>query len=331
MGARVTTGMLVDAALYILAHATMEEDGVPYCSVYVEKPESTRDHERLRLDQRITPRWIRDTFMRSYQLVFRIPNVKRILTPAKQVELEKDVACHLGLVKRGLMTGSLDQDRISNMDETHVVLSSMKGKGIGRIGESVMRYIDTVAENEAMTVVMRITGGEHATAAGVMVILKNKLRSHPIMHVPDNYNNLCYRSGPKGWMDHIVFEEWLGEKRVHIMPGLPQPAMTAATPKVLYFLDNCSGHHLPDLNQQNQLLQAINARIIYFPPNTSHLVQPCDDLPNLTFKRAFDAILTAKSSDMLRNSQFSASSGKISNPGKPFFLSSVSQSFADSE
>lgn len=69
-----------------------------------------------------------------------------------------------------------------------------------------------------------------------------------------------YVSNTKAWMTRALFTNWLQDFDAD---------MGERKRKICLFIDNCSGHHLHDLQLSNIELQ-------YFPPNCTSVVQPLD-------------------------------------------------------
>eukprot|EP00171_Calliarthron_tuberculosum_P006261 IDg6261t1 len=103
---------------------------------------------------------------------------------------------------------------------------------------------------------------------------------------------------------------WLNEKRV-IKP-LPNNRR-----RILY-VDNCSGHV-----ETEEMLSAsanLNTVVRYFPPNATHLIQPCDSFVIQKIKAAWTTHWENFKLSKIRNGEWSNKSGNICNPGKKFYL-----------
>lgn len=68
-----------------------------------------------------------------------------------------------------------------------------------------------------------------------------------------------YTNNKKAWMTSAVFQEWLLKLDLHF--GKQKR-------KVLLFVDNCSAH--------KTVLNLLNIKVIFFPPNMTSIVQPMD-------------------------------------------------------
>ncbi|EGZ12176.1 hypothetical protein PHYSODRAFT_515343 [Phytophthora sojae] len=105
-------------------------------------------------------RWIQ-CFMEAHQIVLRQTG-KRQLSQLKILHIEKEVAFHLGELQRGFADGSLDENAIENIDETHFVIDFDNGITLGFSGEKQIKYADVVSGGEGMIMVVRLSGGASA-------------------------------------------------------------------------------------------------------------------------------------------------------------------------
>ena len=152
------------------------------------------------------------------------------------------------------------------MDETHFVINVNNGRTLGCTEEDGIEYADMASGGESMTMVVGISGGVNALIEISFMIFMNKDRNYPIRRVPADIPGVSYRSGPKGRIDKTVFPQWHNEKRF-IQP-LPNGHQR------LLYLDNCSGNAYTE-NFINSLF-SVRTKLLLFPPNATHLVQPCD-------------------------------------------------------
>ena len=90
--------------------------------------------------------------------------------------------------------------------------------------------------------------------------------SHLIQVVPSNSGGLCYRRGPKWWIDKRVFRQYLTERRAI-------RAYIKGREKVVYL--NYYGDHLKH-EQFVEELVGLKARIDFLPANSIDLCQPVD-------------------------------------------------------
>lgn len=261
------------------------------------------------LSMRISTRWVQ-TFTVRFRIVSRAHTGKYLLSPDQQISIEQDVALHLGKMKRMLQSGEVDENDLENADETHFVVNMDNGRTLGFAGESDVKYADVVSAGEGMTMLVRVSGGRDGIIHPPFIVFTNKSRSYPIRGTPDDVPGVAYRTGPKGWIDTTVMPQWLSERRV-IRP-LPNGRR-----RILY-LDNCSGHN--DTPQLQQASSSINTEIRQFPPNCTHLIQPCDSFVIQKIKSAWTRKWELHKLGLIKEGKWKDGSGKLFNPGKRFFL-----------
>jgi hypothetical protein len=69
--------------------------------------------------------------------------------------------------------GLYHEDYIENIDETHFVINFQNGRTLGFRGDAKQKYVDVVSDGEAMTMVVRITGGCQGKLEAPMMIFSN--------------------------------------------------------------------------------------------------------------------------------------------------------------
>ena len=214
---------------------------------------------------KINSRWV-EHFQIKHNIVARSQTGKWLCSLEKMFEIETQVAHHLGQMKRMFDRAELDEGLIENIDETHFVVNMDNGRTLGFRGDDDVKYADVVSGGESMTMIVRITGGPSSHVEAPMIIFQNQNRSYPIHGVPDNVPGVCYRSGPKGWIDRQLFPEWFLEHRAY------QPDPYGRTKTI--FLDNYGGHNItPELESA---LQKTNTKLLFLPPCSTDLCQPAD-------------------------------------------------------
>nr|KAE8934151.1 hypothetical protein PF009_g15863 [Phytophthora fragariae] len=254
--------------------------------------------------------------MENNNIILRAQTGKRQLSPEKTAEIEKSVAVHLGELKRGFDSGKYDENAIENIDEAHFVIDFDNGKALGFGGETQVKYADVVSGGEGITMVVRISGGPSGHIHPPMMIFANPNRSHPVAGVAD-VEGVCYRSGPKGWMDKRIFREYLCERKAQAPDRLGR--------KKTIFLDNCSGHLSEE--ECKEELEALNASLQYLPLNATDLCQPADSFVIAKIKDVWRGMWNEKKIELIYNNEWQnkprgngTGSGKLKNPGKSFFL-----------
>jgi DDE superfamily endonuclease len=222
-----------------------------------------------------------------------------------------------GELQRQFETGTLDEQLFRNADETHFVINMDNGRTLGFRKEEVIKYADVVSGGESMTMMVYLSGGPASRILPPMMIFQNANCSYHIKGVPNNIPGVSYRTVKKGWNDTALFPEWVKEKRA--CP--PDPYRR----KVITYVDNCAGHNMTaELRHE---LSAKNMELSFFPPNATHLCQPADSFVISKIKDAWTKRWELHKMKMIHDGIWAtnirkdgASSGKILNPGKEFFL-----------
>jgi len=131
------------------------------------------------LEARITKRWIQ-TFMERFGIVGRRQCGKLMTAERKQRQMEQKVAYHLGMLCRGFGDGSLEEDLVENVDETHFVINMDNDRTLSFIGAVQVKYADVASGNDAITMVARVTVVQNASIQLPFPIFLNKMRNCPI-------------------------------------------------------------------------------------------------------------------------------------------------------
>ncbi|RLN67573.1 hypothetical protein BBJ28_00024453, partial [Nothophytophthora sp. Chile5] len=137
---------------------------------------SVDDNGALWADK-ITARWVQQ-FMECNGIVLRAQTGKRQINPEKQMQIEKEVAFHLGVLKRGFASGEINEDTVENIDETHFVFDFNNGKTLGFSGEKQIKYADVVSGGEEMTMVVRISAQRPDRLGRVKTIFLDNCSGH---------------------------------------------------------------------------------------------------------------------------------------------------------
>lgn len=297
--------------LLTLVKNILQNSSEAFNATYVDPKDGKNIMEKL------TMKWIY-SFMERFNIVIRAVSGKGAVSPAKQEFIEKEVAFHLGVLKRGFDDNSIDENLVENIDETHFLINMSNGRTLGFSGDKDTRVMDVVSGGEGMTMMVRITGGPNATIGPPFMVFKNKDRSYPLRNCQDNVPGVSYRTSPKAFFDRELFAEYFKERRAHVRIG------PARGQRVLY-LDNYSGHG-ETVELSSALLEA-QARLVFFPPNATHLVQPADSFIIAKIKEYWTAKWNEKKMDLIRENGFQDKvrsdgswSGMLAQPGRRFFL-----------
>ena len=100
---------------------------------------------------------------------------------------------------------------MENLGKTHFDVNLDNGQTLGFWGDIIVKYVEVVCGDESMTIVLCISTSRHATIGAPMLIFSNENRSYPIRDLIDDIPRISYRTGPKGWMDQIIFSEYFLE------------------------------------------------------------------------------------------------------------------------
>jgi hypothetical protein len=131
--------------------------------------------------------------------------------------MEREVARHMGVLKRAFESGVLDENCVENGDETHFVINLEYGRTLGAIGETEIRYADVVSGGVGMTMFVRVSGGARAQLQPCFMVFQAS-GTYPIREVEDSIPGVSYRVGKKGWMDRKVMAEYFSECRSILAP-----------------------------------------------------------------------------------------------------------------
>ena len=115
------------------------------------------------------------------------------------------------------------------------------------------------------------------------------------------------------------YAQWISEKRV--ISSLPNCR------RRVIFEDKCSGHI--KTKKLKDAAERINTDIRYFPPNATHLIQPCDSFVIQKIKRAWTTRWEKFKMDMIKEGKWNDQSGCLLNPGKGFFLGLAADAVRD--
>ena len=196
---KFSSRLLAELALSILLDPTS-----PYTA------QSCDPKDDALLTSKFTPTWIQQ-FMHVHSIVLLSQRGRLTCGPEKELQIEQATVYHLGLLQRGFGTGVYDENLMENVDETHFVVNLDNGRTLGFRGDTTMKYAEVVSGGESMTMVIRISGGRRSMIEAPMLIFTNSSSNYPIRGLEDNIPGVCYRTGPKGWMDQALFAEFFAD------------------------------------------------------------------------------------------------------------------------
>jgi hypothetical protein len=223
-GIKFSSKLLIELILSIL----IAED-----SIYHAQSRDPKD-DRL-LTQKITHCWMQQ-FMDMYNIVLLSQRSNLSYSPEKERQIEMNTAYHLGVLQRRFQFGVFNENLMENLDETHVTVNMDNSRTLEFRGDMIVKYVDVVVGGDAMTMVIRISGGRRSMVEASMLIFTNGNNNYPIRSLEDTIPRVCYRTGPKGWMDHALFFQYFEEPRAY------QPDLYNRTKTI--WVDNCTRHNI---------------------------------------------------------------------------------------
>lgn len=110
-----------------------------------------------------------------------------------------------------------------------------------------------------------------------MAINQKNSGNYPIQGVPDNVEDVAYRTQRKGWITQALFDKYFREPRV--IGFLPH----GETRRL--HVERCNFHNDTDeLKESIESVEAISNELYRFTPNYTAKIQPLDQLLLRSFK-----------------------------------------------
>jgi hypothetical protein len=247
-------------------------------------------------------------------------------SPEKERQIEMNTAYHLGVFQRGFQSRIFDENLMENLDETHFTVNMDNGRTLGFRGDTVVKYADVIAGGDTMTMVIRILGGRRSMVEAPMLIFTNGSSNYPFRGLEDTIPGVCYRTGPKGWLDQALFSQYFEEPRAY------QPNLYNRTKTI--WVDNCTRYNI--ILQLAIVLAEKRTTLRYLPLCATHLCQPADTFIILKIKDAWTKRWKAKKFELIQQDSWQNRprgdgqwSGKLTNLGKKFFLQLAADSIED--
>ena len=153
----------------------------------------------------------------------------------KETQIEMHTAYHLRILNRGFQNGIFHENLMENLDETHFTVNMDNGKALGFWNDTSVKYADVVGR-EAMTMVVRISGGRGSNLEAPMIIFTNGNSNYPIRGIEDSILRVSYCISPKGCMDQSIFFQYFIESRTY------QPDHHGHTKYI--WVDNCTTNNM---------------------------------------------------------------------------------------
>ena len=311
---KFSSRLLAEVALSILLDPT---------SPYTAQSRDPKDDALL--TSKFTPTWIQQ-FMHVHSIVLLSQRGRLICNPEKELQIERAIVYHLGLLQRGFRIGVFDENFMENVEETHFVVNLDNDRTLGFRGDTTVKYAEVVSGGESMTMVIRISGGRRSMIKAPMLIFTNSSSNYPIRGLEDNIVGVCYRTRPKGWMDQALFVEFFADPRAF-------QADIHGRQKLVW-VDNCTGHNITP--RLTAVLEVRHTTLKYLLPYSTHLCQPVDTFIISKVKDAWTRQWKAKKTELIATRAWQNNpradgqwSGKLTNPGKRFFLQLAADSVED--
>jgi hypothetical protein len=130
--------------------------------------------------------------MIKQNVVYRKQTGRMSWSPAKEHHVRMLTTFYLENLYGGFHSGEYNENYMENVDETHFVINMENGKTLGLCGDQTVKYADVVFGGEAMTTVVRVTGGVWAKIMAPMIIFTNAGGAYPIRGVPNNVPGVTY-------------------------------------------------------------------------------------------------------------------------------------------
>ena len=175
-------------------------------------------------------------------------------------------AFYIGVLYRSFSNGTFDENLMENIDETHFVVNMNNGRTLAFRGDITMSYVEVVSGGNSMSIVIRISGGRRSMIEVSMLIFTNSNGNYLIRGLDENILGVCYRTGPKGWMDQTLFAEYFSEPKVF-------QSDVHGCWKVVW-MDNYTCHNMT--RQLSLVLEAKQIILKYLSPCSTHLCQPAN-------------------------------------------------------
>lgn len=247
-------------------------------------------------------------FSQTMNWVPRSKTGKPLLSEKEQRKVEQRVAAHLGKLKRGHDAGEWTDDDQYNFDETNCKFSMETNKTLAPRGAKQVQTMEVSGASHGFSIVIILKGGKDARIDKVFVIFQNDDCNYPIRGVPDNVDGITYFTAQKGFMTGTVMRDFLLSPRVWGDGG-----------KRTLWCDNFSAHVA-----QEKLAASINTELKFYPSNSSHETQACDQFPFKIMKNKLTAFSTKYKNEQIEKNEFT-STGRVKKPSKHRFLQEIAR------
>jgi hypothetical protein len=225
-------------------------------------------------------KWVQD-FMRRRRFSMRLATTNKEVNTEK-MKLLKFHWCNRHAELFLNTSGSL----LFNLDETSVYLDQPAARTVERIGAVSVEIATTKHELDRVAVVLCYSRAGDLVYALVMHTCKEKtqlVKTHrldrTVVHTAQGDVVLFVTHNRKAWLN--------GTLMVKSLLDIYKPAVEAAGHKLedcILFMDNCGAH---DSAEVMAAMKEADIRYAFFPPNTTPILQPCDQNINQLFKQVY--------------------------------------------
>ena len=220
--------------------------------------------------------------MHVHNIVLLLQRDCLIYNLKKELQIERNIVYHLGVLKRRFDNKLFDENLMENMDN---------GTTIGFWNDTLVKYAKVVSDKDSITMVVRISEDCRLMIKAPMLIFTNPNSSYSIRTLDNNIPRVSYQIGPKGWMDQALFADFFEESRAF------QSNLHDFT-KIIW-IDNCLSHNLT--LRLEAVLQEKHSILRYLPPCSTHLCQPADTFIVSKIKDAWTKRWEEKKTNLIAN------------------------------
>lgn len=265
----------------------------------------------------VTSRWVR-AFADRWQvgLEDRPPGSSVPMYRRKQIDLEdKLVAYHLGCMKRLYERGAVAEESVHVLAPLHFVLNTTTGKSLGFGEQPHLEFTEMMQGARPMTMLLTITGGKDAKVLKPFVVFQDPQRKYPLQGVPDDNQEVTYRTSPSGWVDPQVLASFFEGNTV----------LGGPNEKPLLFLE--PSIWLPFERQLPTAMKDANLDLRYLPKHSAGVLQPMEIGIAQKVKEVWSEGWRDMKKQMIDlgiwNDEGRDASGRMFNAGPRFFLKLV--------
>ena len=182
---------------------------------------------------------------------------------------------------------NLTRDQIYNTDETALCWKAIPTRTLVGPGESKVE--GAKAEKERLT--LMACSNASGTHKLDLVFIYKYVNPRALKHIKKDKLPVKYYSQSKAWMTANIFERWFSQEFVPAVKN--HLKVLGLEEKAILALDNAPGHTKLSLLQSEHS----NIHCVFFPPNTTSLIQPMNQGVLDTLKRHYRRKLMRRALD----------------------------------